>query len=170
MATKPALKELGDFMKPVLAIPVGDKVYRVPAMSAQNSAHVLETTSAAMADGNVDPSKLQIETEDDVDSYMQRILGPVYREMMDSDEPMAAIQHAVRIVSLWTYSGFDAAEAYFASGGKVLPGQKVPQDRKPKTATRIRTAAAPTTRKPASRNGTSTPKATTSKPPAETKS
>lgn len=173
MATKPELKELGDFLNPVLGIPVGGKVYNIPAMSAHNAALIAQTTSAAIAsgDGEVDVTKLQVKTEDDAETYMERILGPAYKELVDGGASLQAIQHVVTIVSLWTWSGFDAAQAYFTSGGKVLPAKKkAPADHKPKTATRTRTAAGTTTRKQGSATTTSTRKATASKAPAETKS
>ena len=172
MASKPELKQLGDFLAPVLVLPVGDKTYNIPAMTAQNSLIVEQAFAAASSeDGSLDPMKIKLGTEDDGPAFMTRVLGSAYQEMMDGGASLPALQHAMRIVTLWTWSGLEAAQDYYRSGGKVLPGQKkTPQDRKPKTATPTRTAAANTTQPQASRSGTSTRKATTNKPPAEPKS
>lgn len=171
MTTENELHELGDFLNPILGLPIAGKVYQIPAMSAQNSLIVETAMNAARSeDGSMDPMKVQLATEDDAPTFMARILGPAYQEMLDGGVSAPALKHVTSIVTLWNWGGFDAAQEYYRSGGKALPARKAPADHKPKTGTRTRTGAANTTRKPASQSGTSTRKATGSKAPAAGKS
>lgn len=167
MTTKPELKELGDFLNPVLGIPVDGKAYRVQAMSAQNALLVETVMGKAMEAGTVDPNELALETDDDAETFFQRILGDTYQELLDGGISRPALQHIIAIVIAWTFSGFDLAQEYFTSGGKVRPK---PTDHKPKTGTQTRTGAGTTTRNRGSATTTSTRKATTGKAPTVEKS
>ena len=145
----PNLEQLGDYLKPFLSVPVGDKTYKVPAISAKNALILQESMAAAaqdVADG-VNPNDVQLASDDDTDTYLTRVLGPVYQEMLDNDEPYVAIQHVTALTLAWSFGNFEKALEYHKAGGKVRPARPAPKDRQPKTATRTRTAAATTTRK-----------------------
>lgn len=147
MPTKPELKELGDFLKPYLAVPVGDRTYKVPAISAKNALILQESMAAAAKDvaGGVNPDEVQLASDDDTDTYLTRVLGPVYQEMLDADESFVAIKHVVAITLAWAFGDLEKAQEYYRAGGKVRAAR--PRDRQPKTATPTRTGAATTTRK-----------------------
>lgn len=147
MPTKPELKELGDFLKPYLAVPVGDKTYKIPPISAKNALVLQESMSAAAKDvaAGVNPNDVELASDEEAATYLTRVLGTVYQEMLDADEPFIAIQHVAAITMAWCFSGLEKAQEYYRAGGKVQAAR--PQDRKPKTATRTRTGAATTTRK-----------------------
>lgn len=145
----PDLEQLGDFLKPILSVPVGDRTYRVPAISAKNALILQESMATAAKDVSAgkDPHDIELATDDDEDAYLTRVLGPVYRDMLDNDEPWVAIQHVVALTLAWSFGNLEKAQEYYNAGGKVQPARPAPKDRQPKTATRTRTAAATTTRK-----------------------
>ncbi|WP_422389940.1 DUF7426 family protein [Arthrobacter sp. N1] len=157
-AQQPQLKELGDFLNPILVVPVGGKTYQFKAMSAENGLFVqtLSENAQKAIDAGEPLTKLALESEGDSDSYMRRVLGDTYDELMADGVSAIVIKRLLSVVMAWTFQGFESAERFVAQGGKA-PALNREQRR---TATRTRTAAASTTRTAASRTTTSTRKGT----------
>jgi hypothetical protein len=165
------LQLLDDFLNPVLAVPVGEKTYRFKAMSAANALFIQnlrDQADKATAEGkNLHDVVIKTEGEDEDDeSYMRRVFGDTYSEMVEDGLSHIVIFRLSQIIMAWTFYGVESAQAFVDNGGKAVTPKKAPQDRKPPTATRTRTAAGNTTRKRNSATTTSSPKATPSKAPA----
>lgn len=172
MAAKTDLTELGDYLNPVLGIPIGGKTYRVQAISAQNAIIIeksMNDAAAQIKDG-AKPDEIELASDEAEEDYIVRVLGDTYQELLDGGAPIIAIKHVMAIVLAWNFGSFEKAVEYHEAGGKVRPAVKAPADHKPKTATQTSTGADTTTRKQASRTGTSTQKATAKADPGKTSS
>ncbi len=147
MATKPSLAELGDYLNPMLMIPIGGKTYRVKPITAKNAIIIEKSMNEAALDvkNGANPNDIELASDDDQDEYIIRVLGDTYQELIDGGAPMVAVKHVVALVLTWTFADFDKAVEYHKAGGKVRPARRVPADRKPKTETQTSTGAEPTT-------------------------
>ena len=172
MTTKTDLTELGDYLSPVLGIPIGGKTYRVQAITAQNAIIIEKSMNAAAVDlqNGADPNSIELASDDTEDEYLTRVLGDTYQELLDGGASMIAIKHVVSIVLAWNFNSFEKAVEYHAAQGKVRPARKVPADRKPPTATQTSTGAATTTRKRNSATTTSTRQTEAKADPGKTSS
>lgn len=147
MTAKTDLTELGDYLNPVLGIPIGGKTYRVQAITAQNAIILEKSMNEAAADvkNGANPNDIELASDETQDEYMTRVLGDTYQELLDGGAPMIAIKHVVALVLTWTFADFDKAVEYHKAGGKVRPARKQPADRKPRTVTRTNTVEDTTT-------------------------
>lgn len=151
------LTQLDHFLSPALLIPIKGTVYRVEALSAEAGLKLQKSMAKAIEEIQTgkQPDDVELASDDDEEDYSRSVLGDTYQQMLDGGVPAVAFKHVVAMVTLWTFSGFDAAQEYFRAGGKVQAPNRAARRR---TATQTRTAAAST--KTASRTGTSTQKAT----------
>lgn len=160
------LKQLGSFLDPILAIPYRGKTYEVQAVNAETGLRLQKLVAAGVRtalDGEIDPVTIELVNDADEQGFYETILGPVYDQLIEDKVSSPALKFIGQTALMWHAQDFEMAETFWRAEGKA-PTPKGPQDHKPKTATRTRTAAASTTRTPKSANGTTTPKATTSRP------
>jgi hypothetical protein len=155
--------ELKDFIDPDLHLPFRGKTYTIPAASFEDGIYLQDmyTLGARAGSGKQDDAdKAKIDDIDEIEFYNRALTPEVFQQLKDDKVPFSVVKLMATTAMTECVMDREAAEAYWASEGKVpKPAVKKPQDRKPRTATRTRTAAASTTRKPASRTTTSTPKA-----------
>lgn len=162
------IKESTDFLDPALLVTLRDKEYRIEPLSAETVVilqNARDAVTQAQQEGKTPEEMSKIEVEgtngEDRETQERRIFGPAYDEMLADN-----VSHIVRfrlsqIIMIWTFSGFELAEAYVMSQGKDLtvPRNRAERRAKPRTATKTSTGVASTTRKPGSASGTSTRKA-----------
>ena len=160
------LQESTDFLDPALLIPVKGKQYRIEPLSAETVV-IMQRARAAAAkaeeEGKTAEDLADIKVEgigenESREDAERRVFGGTYDELIADGVNDVVRFRMTQIIMIWTFSGFDAAKAYMATGGKALT---LPNRAERRTATRTRTAAAST--KTASRTTTSTRKATAGK-------
>lgn len=145
-------KELDEFLDDSLPLPIGGKTYAVPAVSGRDglwAQRVVEEVQRAKEAGEADAGKL-----DDGDERMlyQRMLGPVFEEMLDDGVTWQRLSHAAMTVFFWTTVSREAAEKYWESGGN--PEAPTSAGSPNRASRRASAAAANKTRSRASSSGT----------------
>jgi hypothetical protein len=91
---------------PTLDLPVGDKTYSVPSCDAPTGLWV----TGMMTGAAEEPVELD---DDDERNLYQRVLGPVYDEMLADGVPWPAFKRVGSAVLLWIAFGEGAAERYW---------------------------------------------------------
>lgn len=146
-------EELDDFLDDSLTLPINGRDYVIPAVPGKDglwAQRVLEEVERAKKDGDADAGRL-----DDGDERLlyQRMLGPVFDEMLDDGVTWQRISHAAMTVFFWTTSSRETAEKYWKSGGD--PERLRSAGSTPRQGSRRASAAAgSTTRSPGSTSGT----------------
>lgn len=125
-------KDLNDFLDDTLVLPIKGKKYTVQAPDGETGllCQRLLALGAQAAKGEAEV-KSTLDDDDEEDLY-QRVLGPVWDEMMADKVSWPRIKRASTTVMFWCTLGLAAAEAYWNSepdGPKAPPKQ--PTDRKP---------------------------------------
>lgn len=129
-------KDLDEFLKPTIELPIRGKVYVVKSVDAatgvwcQRMMHVAVTVFAGIEVSEADASSLMLDDEQERNLY-QRVLGDTYDEMVADGLPWEWIKHAGATAFMWAAGDRERAETYWASPGK---GRPTPQDRKRKSA------------------------------------
>lgn len=159
----PELKELDDFLSPILSVPARGKEYRINAVDAETGLRLQKMMANGMkisAGLDLTEKDLELVSDEEEEDFFRTVLGPTYDELIADKIPYQGLKAIASLVMIWTTQSFDAAQQYFLAGGKA----PAPNRAERRTATRTRTAAASTTKRPASASGTSTrkraPKAT----------
>ena len=158
-----AFKELDEFLDDSLTLPIGGKAYEVPAVPGRDglwAQKLLAEVERAKDAGQADAGKL-----DDGDERLlyQRMLGPVFDEMLTDGVSWQRISHAAMTVFFWTTADRDTAEKYWTAGGDP---ERLGSAGSPNRASRRASAAAAnTTRKRASTSGTKAAKTSARKKP-----
>lgn len=157
------LQQLGSFLDPILAIPYRGKTYEVQAVDAETGLRLQKLVAAGVRtalDGEIDPATIELVNDADEQGFYETILGPVYDQLIEDKVSSPALKFIGQTALMWHAQDFELAETFWRAEGKA----PAPNREQRRTATRTRTAAAPTTQTPKSANGTTTPKATTSRP------
>lgn len=151
-----AFRDLDEFFADFLELPIGGKTYRVPDVPAADglwAQRIVEEIRKAKRAGDADAGKL-----DDGDERLlyQRMLGPVFDEMMADGVGWSKVTHAGMTAFIWATNDREAAEKYWESGGdpEALGSAGSTQNR---ASRRASAAAARTTQKRASTSGTKAP-------------
>jgi len=156
------LEQLGSFLDPFLAVTFRGKTYQVPAVSAETGLRLQKLVSAgirAATEESLDPASIELVNDAEELGFYEQILGPVYPELLADGASFPALKFIGSTALLWHTQDFATAETFWKAEGKAPEGNREQR----RTATRTRTAAAPTTKKRASRTGTTTPKGTGSR-------
>lgn len=140
------LTELGDFLDPILAVPYRGVVYRVQPVDADTGLRlhrILGEGVKAAQGGAVDPANIELVNDQDEQGFFRTVLGDAYQDLIDTGASNPAVKIISSTAFLWHVQGFEAAEQFWAAGGKA----PAPNREERRTATRTRPAAASTTRK-----------------------
>lgn len=151
------LKELDDFLSPVLLVPARGKDYRINAVDAETGLRLqrmMSTGIKVQAGRDLTEKDLELVSDEEEEDFFRTVLGPTYDELLADKIPYAGLKQIASLVMIWTTQSFDAAQQYFLAGGKATAPNRAAR----RTATPTRTAAASTTRTRASASGTSTRK------------
>lgn len=144
--------ELDEFLDDSITLPIGGRDYVIPSVPGKDglwAQRLLEEVDRAKKAGDADAGKL-----DDGDERMlyQRMLGPVFDEMLADDVKWQRISHAAMTVFFWTTSSRETAVKYWKAGGSP---ERLRSAGSPNRASRRASAAAArTTQKRASTSGT----------------
>ncbi|MEU4777465.1 hypothetical protein [Micromonospora sp. NPDC023633] len=165
MANK--LADLDEYWSPGLTLTVKGREYTVPLASAElglwcrRIAQITGDVHAASTEQEMQGVVARIDAlpqlpgGDDV-SLPERVLGPVYQQMVADRLPDAYIQFCGQAAYIWIIGGEEAAERYWTSGGR--PEAWGPTNRAGRRAAgRTSTDAGNGTRTPASTSGTRSP-------------
>lgn len=150
-----------------LKLPVGDKLYAIPALSALNwiwlkavwekntpDVPAEKSDDASTAEQPEQPSEDPGPSEEEL---FTRVLGRVYQELMDDGATFEEVRVVGMTAVIDAIHGRPLAEAYWETGG-------IPGNPPARTEDQIRadldtaTPAAPSTRRRASRSGATAPK------------
>lgn len=142
-------RDLDDFLTDTIDLPIRGKTYTVSAPDGETGllCQRLLALGAQSAKGETD-EKSTLDDGDERDLY-QRVLGPVWDEMMADKVSWPWIKRASTTVMFWCTLGLAAAETYWNSepDGPKVPKQ--PQDHKPGAKSAL--PASTGTRRPAKR-------------------
>lgn len=109
-----AFKDLDEFFDDTLPLPVGGKVYVIPAPSAATGMWA----QRLIQDGiNLHKKGTDVELDDAEELNMyQRCLGPVYDQMKTDGVSWPKIQHCGMTAFFWVAGNKAAAEQYWENG------------------------------------------------------
>lgn len=145
-------RDLDEVFEDTLPLPIGGKVYVVPAPDAELGLWCQRMLSAGLMiqAGQSPPDGLPSLTLDDADEVelYRRMLGGTYDQMIDDGVSWPKIQLVAQTALFWIGSGRPLAEEFWASGGD--PEAFPPPRRKTST----RTGGGNTTKRRASTSGT----------------
>lgn len=143
-----------------LSLPIGDRVYVVPAPDAELGLWCQRMISAGLMiqAGQTPPDNMPALTLDDGDeeALYRRMLGDTYNELINDAVSWPRIQLIGQTALLWIGSGRPLAEEFWNSGGDP---EAFPPLRKPSRGS-TSTAGVRTTKRPASTTGTKSRRAT----------
>ncbi|UBU16678.1 DUF7426 family protein [Nonomuraea gerenzanensis] len=156
-------RDLDEFFDDSLRLPVGGKVYVIPAPDAEVGLlcqRLMHASLQAEQGETVDDPKLNelaevVLNDDEERDLYQRILGPVWDELHADKVKWPRIQHVGATALVWVAAGKEAAAKIWASGGTG----EAPA---PNRATRRATAAAATSTRSRG-SGTTTTRTTASR-------
>lgn len=152
---KKDLKELGDFLDPILSIPVKDRTYLIPAMDADLAVRMEQMIGAgekAQRDEQLSAADIELVSDDDTQGFYQSIFGADnYQQMREDNLKHVALKHMTAIVFAWTFADFDTALQMWRAEGKA--GNREQR----RTATRTQQDADTTTKQQASQSTTKPP-------------
>ncbi|WP_439676002.1 DUF7426 family protein [Embleya sp. MST-111070] len=145
---------LGELLDETLPLPIGDRVYVVPAPSAEiglRTQALIHAAAVAADGGRIDEEVLGDAAERDL---YREVLGTAHDEMLAAGVKWPALKHAAITAMVWIAQDRAAAEIYWNSGGD--PNRAAPN----RAARRANpSGAASKTRSRGSTSGTSTRKA-----------
>ncbi|MEU7340542.1 hypothetical protein [Streptomyces sp. NPDC007074] len=143
-----AFEALGQLLDETLALPVGDKVYVVPAPSAATGLRVqaiMQAAAVAADGGHIDDAVLADAAERDM---YRDVLGTAHAEMVAADVAWPTLKHCAVTAMVWIVQNKEAAERYWNSGGD--PSRLAPNRQQRRSSS----AAANKTRSRGSSSGT----------------
>lgn len=146
------LRDLEEFFDGSLSLPVGGKTYKVPPISATDGLWATALTDLAVKDK---PSESDVATlnDDDERNLYQRMLGPVYDELIADDVAWPVIQRCGRTAFVFfTLGEGPAAKAWEAVGEAPAPNRETRRKASKGSGTRTRkrvSTAGTRSRKPA---------------------
>ncbi|MEV4806761.1 hypothetical protein AB0K18_42775 [Nonomuraea sp. NPDC049421] len=109
-------KDLDEFFDDGLALPVGGKTYRIPAPSAEVGLYCQRLAEAGVAAANgKDAPEAELDDVRELDLY-QKVLGPVYDELIADGVSWPKIKHVGITAFMWTAGNDEAAAAYWEKG------------------------------------------------------
>lgn len=154
--------DLDQYFAPGLTLTVRGREYQVPLPSAELGLWCQRIAQAAGAMHSAETTdeirdavgRLQALPELDGDLTLpQRVLGPVYDQMVADEVPFPHIEVCGETAYVWIINGEDAALRYWTSGGR--PEARGPDNRAARRAARSTgTGGAGTTRSRTSTSGT----------------
>ncbi|MEV4472805.1 hypothetical protein [Nonomuraea sp. NPDC049504] len=162
-------QDLDDFFDDSLRLPVGGKTYVIPAPDAEVGLlcqRLMHASLAAQSGEQVDDPKLNelaevVLNDDEERDLYQRVLGPVWDELVRDGVSWPKVQHVGATAMVWVAAGEDAAAKIWARGGA---GEASAPNRATRRATaaaaksiRSRGSATTTTRTTASRSRKAAP-------------
>ncbi|MFK0296683.1 hypothetical protein ACIQU6_40285 [Streptomyces sp. NPDC090442] len=146
-------RALGALLDDSLELPVGkpgqERIYRVPAPSAETGLRVQQLVTAAgrAADGGEVDADLVADAEER-DLYAD-VLGTAYADLLAAGVTWPVLKHCAITAMVWIAQDKEAAERFWNAAGD-------PSRLAPNRAARRRSGGANSTRNPASTSGTST--------------
>ncbi|WP_242908669.1 DUF7426 family protein [Actinomadura terrae] len=146
-----------------LTLPINGKKYRIPPVSGLDglwAQRVVEEIRKAKNGGDVDAGKLN---DGDERLLYQRMLGPVFEEMLADGVKWDRISHAGMTMFLWTTATHDDAESYWKAGGDIPEALGSAESTPNRASRRASAAAERTTKRQVSTSGTRAPKTSAAK-------
>jgi hypothetical protein len=131
-----AFKDLEELVEPWLDLPIQGKTYRIPSVDAKTGIycqHIVEVTLSVQTGGDVSEDDIAgLQLDDDAErDFNRRLLGEQYDQMLADQVPWEFVKIAAKTVFTWTIQDRDAAEAFWARGGRPEARRPAPQDRRP---------------------------------------
>lgn len=154
-----SFEDLDEFFDDTIELPVGGKTYVVPGVDAETGLYcqrLLERGKAAYLGKDVDGGELDDEAEM---SLYERVLGPVYAELIADGVSWPKISHCGLTAFFWAANNRTTAEKYWNSGGNpeaLTPPTNRAQRRASGSRTKAGGAAVNTSKTRASMSGTKT--------------
>lgn len=120
MATR--FEALDDFLDDALELPVGNKIYRIPAPSAEDGLRVerITTLAAQLVAGGTDPDTTALDDEEELDLY-RLCLGPVYGELRADGVSWPTFKRIANTAMFWIIADVEAAQDYWRTGQGPSP-------------------------------------------------
>lgn len=163
--------DLDEYWSPGLVLTVRGREYTVPLPSAelglwcQRIASTAGAIHQASTEDEIQAAVEKIESLPELDgedlTLAQRLLGPVYDQMVADKVPFPYIEFCGSTAYVWVVAGEEAAERYWTSGGRpeaVRPVNRAQRRAAARATGRTGTAGASATRSQASTSGTRSPK------------
>ncbi|MFE7316406.1 hypothetical protein ACFU7T_25440 [Streptomyces sp. NPDC057555] len=148
-----AFQALGELLNGALELPVGEpgqeRIYRIPAPSAETGVRVQRLVTAATRAANGGDVDADLVADAEEHDLYADVLGTAYDELL-ADVSWPVLKHAAVTAMVWIAQDRDAAETYWNAAGD--PSRLAPN----RAARRNRSGGANSTRNPASTSGTST--------------
>jgi hypothetical protein len=109
-------KDLDDFFNDGLELPVGGKLYKIPAPDGETGLYCqrLAEAGVAAAQGKNVP-EAELDDVRELDLY-KRVLGPVYDELFADGVKWPRIKHVAITTFMWIVGNDEAAVAYWEKG------------------------------------------------------
>lgn len=163
--------DLDRYWSPGLTLTVRGQEYTVPLPSAelglwcQRIASTAGAIHQASTQQEIQAAVEKIESLPELDgedlTLAQRLLGPVYDQMVADKVPFPYIEFCGNTAYVWIIAGEEAAERFWKSGGRpeaMRPANRGERRAAKKATGQTNTAAASATRSQASGSGTRSPK------------
>ncbi|WKK26871.1 hypothetical protein QZH56_15495 [Streptomyces olivoreticuli] len=145
-----AFEALDELLDETLRLPIGGRVYTVPAPSAEvglRTQAIIHAAATAADGGRADEQVLADAAERDL--YAD-VLGSAHEQMVADGVPWPALKHAAITAMVWISQDKAAAERFWNAAGD--PSRAAPN----RETRRARSGAANSTRSRGSSSGTST--------------
>jgi hypothetical protein len=145
-----AFEALGELLDDELRLPLGGKIYRIPAPSAAvglRTQAIMQAAAIAADGGRVDETVLADAAERDL---YRDVLGTAHAEMVADGVTWPAMKHAAITAMVWIVQNKEQAERFWNSGGD--PNRLAPN----RQQRRSQSGAASSTQSRGSTSGTST--------------
>ncbi|SDL73099.1 hypothetical protein SAMN05421874_12822 [Nonomuraea maritima] len=155
-----SFKDLDEFFDPTLPLPVGGKTYVIPPPSAEvgllcqrlmQAGVAAHSGQAVDAEGLNQLAEVVLDDDQEKDLY-QRILGPVWDQLIADKVAWPKILHVGQTALIWIAAGMEPAAKHWESGSAMGEAEAPTRTAaSAATSTRTRGSATGTTRKTASR-------------------
>lgn len=145
-------RDLDEFFRPSLKLPIRGKVYEVHSPDAVTglwAQRLMSSATRAAKDENAElteeqANSLMLDDQEEADLY-KRLLGPAFQEMVDDGVNWEMLKHAGMTALIWAAGNTEAAETYWNNPDGL------PETPTPKPSRRV---SGSTTRTRASTSGT----------------
>lgn len=131
-----SFQDLDEFFDSTLKLPIRGKTYVIESPDAKTGLWCQRILAVAAkvkgGDGEVSEEEAAgLKLDDDEErGLFQRLMGPVFDEMIADRLPWEHIKHAGVTCLMWAAGNEGQAEKYWKSGGQAPKAPAAPQDRK----------------------------------------
>jgi hypothetical protein len=157
-------QDLDRYYDPGLTLTVLGREYVLPLPSAElglwcrRVVQIVGDVTAASSDEDMQAAARRTETLPELPgdlTLQERVLGPVYQQMIDDGVPDPYLQFAAETAYFWIAYGADVAKRYWESGGRPKPRGPAPYRADRRATQKTSTGEGSETKSQGSTSGTS---------------